>query len=179
MEQIVAGVADGCRQAGCALDRRRETAEMPDFYTGGRIRSGGLHRRSRRAGKNPSPATRGGGRRAGRHGLLRRALQRLFSGAQAGADRGSRPERAGGSLRRKSWGETLLTSTKIYVKPAPGGLQGGDARHCAHHGGGFIRIPRILPDGLSARRSSAARGRFCRCSRELVKLGGLGDRQAL
>ena len=52
----------------------------------------------------------------------------------------------------KSWGETLLTPTKIYVKPALAACKACDVHGIAHiTGGGFIEnIPRILPDGLSA-----------------------------
>ena len=79
----------------------------------------------------------------------------------------------------KSWGETLLTPTKIYVKPALAACKACDVHGIAHiTGGGFIEnIPRILPDGLSAQ---IERGTWpvLPVFTELVKLGGLGDRQA-
>ncbi len=47
-EQVVSGLARGCRANGCALIGG-ETAEMPGFYCAGRVRPGGLHRRRRGA----------------------------------------------------------------------------------------------------------------------------------
>ena len=83
------------------------------------------------------------------------------------------------ALGGKSWGETLLTPTKIYVKPALAACKACDVHGIAHiTGGGFIEnIPRILPDGLSAQ---IERGTWpvLPVFTELVKLGGLGDRQA-
>ena len=82
-------------------------------------------------------------------------------------------------IRDRSWGETLLTPTKIYVKPALAACKACDVHGIAHiTGGGFIEnIPRILPDGLSAQ---IERGTWpvLPVFTELVKLGGLGDRQA-
>lgn len=81
------------------------------------------------------------------------------------------------ALGGKSWGETLLTPTKIYVKPALAACKTCDVHGIAHiTGGGFIEnIPRILPDGLSAQ---IERGTWpvLPVFTELVKLGGLGDR---
>ena len=79
----------------------------------------------------------------------------------------------------KSWGETLLTPTKIYVKPALAACKACDVHGIAHiTGGGFIEnIPRILPDGLSAQIERGA-WPVLPVFTELVKLGGLGDRQA-
>ena len=136
VEQIVAGVADGCRQAGCAL-------------IGGETASSGVHSNG--------------------YSLVRKLV------LTADRDLNAPVEAFGG----KSWGETLLTPTKIYVKPALAACKACDVHGIAHiTGGGFIEnIPRILPDGLSAQ---IERGTWpvLPVFTELVKLGGLGDRQA-
>lgn len=79
----------------------------------------------------------------------------------------------------KSWGETLLTPTKIYVKSALAACKACDVHGIAHiTGGGFIEnIPRILPDGLSAQ---IKRGTWdvLPVFTELMRLGGMEDKQA-
>ena len=56
-------------------------------------------------------------------------------------------------LDGKSLGETLLTPTKIYVKPMLALLDSVDVKSVAHiTGGGFYEnIPRSLPEGISVR----------------------------
>lgn len=56
-------------------------------------------------------------------------------------------------LGGKSVGETLLTPTKIYVKPVLGLLEAVEVKGISHiTGGGFYEnIPRSIPDGLCAR----------------------------
>ena len=82
------------------------------------------------------------------------------------------------ALGGKSWGETLLTPTKIYVKSALAACAAADVHGIAHiTGGGFIEnIPRILPEGLCAR---IERGTWpvLPVFAELQRMGGLTDRQ--
>ena len=178
VEQIVAGVADGCRQAGCALIGG-ETAEMPDFYPAGEYDLAGFT-----VGLVGREQSISGERVAEGDVLVGMASSGVHSNGYSlvrklvlteGRDIHTPVEALGG----KSWGETLLTPTKIYVKPALAACKACDVHGIAHiTGGGFIEnIPRILPDGLSAQ---IERGTWpvLPVFMELVKLGGLGDRQA-
>ena len=146
VEQIVAGVADGCRQAGCALIGG-ETAEMPDFYPAGEYDLAGFT-----VGLVGREQSISGERVAEGDVLVGMASSGVHSNGYSlvrklvlteGRDIYTPVEALGG----KSWGETLLTPTKIYVKPALAACKACDVHGIAHiTGGGFIEnIPRILP----------------------------------
>ena len=82
------------------------------------------------------------------------------------------------ALGGKSWGETLLTPTKIYVKPALAACAAADVHGIAHiTGGGFIEnIPRILPEGLCAQIELGS-WPVLPVFAELQRMGGMSDRQ--
>ena len=176
--QMVSGIAEGCRQAGCALIGG-ETAEMPDFYPEGEYDLAGftvglVGREKSISGERVAEGDvlvgmASSGVHSNGYSLVRKLV------LTADRDLNAPVEAFGG----KSWGETLLTPTKIYVKPALAACKACDVHGIAHiTGGGFIEnIPRILPDGLSAQ---IERGTWpvLPVFTELVKLGGLGDRQA-
>ncbi len=149
---IVKGVAEGCVQAGAALIGG-ETAEMPGFYpvdeydlagysTGVVDRKNIIDNKKMKAGDViialPSSGVHSNG-----FSLVRKVFD------IENADLYS-PEPA---LGGKSLGETLLTPTKIYVKPVLALLKEVDVRGISHiTGGGFYEnIPRSIPDGLGAR----------------------------
>jgi phosphoribosylformylglycinamidine cyclo-ligase len=151
---IVAGVHEGCRQAGCALIGG-ETAEhagvMPSdeldlagFAVGVVEQGTQLGPERVRAGDAvvglASPGLRSNGYTLARHVLLERADLELGDPAWAGADH--------------SVADELLRPSVIYT-PAVLALRGavGDAFHaCAHiTGGGIVgNLPRVLPAGLGA-----------------------------
>ena len=150
---VIAGIAEGCRQAGCALIGG-ETAEMPGHVCGRGLRPCRLLRRRRRARRAAAPPGHRGGRRADRPALLGRAFQRLFPGAPAGG----RGQRWRGMRRRRSLpaislAEALLVPTRIYVRPALKAIRDtGAVKGLAHITGGGLseNLPRILPAGLAA-----------------------------
>ena len=152
IEQIVKGVSEGCVQAGAALIGG-ETAEMPGFYpeneydlagysTGIVDRDRILDPKRMRAGDVilalPSSGVHSNG-----FSLVRKVLD------IENADLTSPREELGG----RSLGETLLTPTKIYVRPVLALLEEADVKGISHiTGGGFFEnIPRSIPDGLCAR----------------------------
>ena len=177
VEKIVAGVAEGCRQAGCALIGG-ETAEMPDFYPAGEYDLAGFtvglvdRERSISGERVREGDVLVGMASSGVHSNGYSLVRKLV--LTEGRDLNAPVEAFGG----KSWGETLLTPTKIYVKPALKACEAADVHGIAHiTGGGFIEnIPRILPDGLSAY-IDLGTWPVLPVFTELQKLGGLTDRQ--
>lgn len=177
VERIVAGVAEGCRQAGCALIGG-ETAEMPDFYPAGEYDLAGftvglVDRDKSISGERVAEGDvlvgiASSGVHSNGYSLVRRLV------LTEDRDINAPVEVFGG----KSWGETLLTPTKIYVKSALAACGAADVHGIAHiTGGGFIEnIPRILPEGLSAYIDLGA-WPVLPVFTELQRLGGLADRQ--
>ena len=152
IESIVKGVAEGCVQSGCALIGG-ETAEMPGFYpedeydlagfsVGVVDRSRILDKTTVKAGDAiiaiPSSGVHSNG-----FSLVRKVFD------VESADIKSPVAELGG----KSVGETLLTPTKIYVKPVLALLDEVKVKSISHiTGGGFYEnIPRSLPEGFTAK----------------------------
>ena len=149
---IVSGVAEGCVQSGCALIGG-ETAEMPGFYPEDEYDlagfSVGVADKAKILNKNsvkegdlilalPSSGVHSNG-----FSLVRRVFDIENRDLKAPL-----AELDGASL-----GETLLTPTKIYVKPMLALFEAVTVKSLAHiTGGGFYEnLPRALPQGLSAK----------------------------
>ncbi len=148
---IVKGVSEGCVQAGAALIGG-ETAEMPGFYpvdeydlagysTGVVDKSKILDNSTMREG-DVMIALPSSGVHSNGFSLVRKVFD------IENADLLSPVEALGG----KSLGETLLTPTRIYVKPVLALLDAVKVKGISHiTGGGFYEnIPRSIPDGLGA-----------------------------
>ena len=149
---IVKGVCDGCVQAGAALIGG-ETAEMPGFYpedeydlagyaTGivdkGRIIDNGTMAPGDAVIALPSSGVHSNG-----FSLVRKVFDVEHADLKV-------PMAA---LGGRSLGETLLTPTKIYVKPVLALLKEVRVKGISHiTGGGFYEnIPRSIPAGLGAK----------------------------
>lgn len=149
VEAIVAGVAEGCRQAGCALVGG-ETAEMPGMYapedydiagfTVGAVEKDNLIDGSKVAAGDVLIGLPSTGVHSNGFSLVRKIVK------DAGLDLNKKYEETGDL----TLGEMLLTPTKIYVKPVLSLLKEVDVHGVAHiTGGGFDEnIPRILKEGL-------------------------------
>ena len=150
--QIVGGVAEGCVEAGCALVGG-ETAEMPGFYPEDEYDlagfSAGVVDKSKILDKNTMQegdvliALPSSGVHSNGFSLVRK----VFQVEKGGLDRRY------ADLSR-TLGETLLTPTRIYVKPVLALLEAGVRIRSVSHitGGGFYEnIPRSLAQGMTAR----------------------------
>ena len=152
IESIVKGVCDGCVQSGAALIGG-ETAEMPGFYpvdeydlagycTGVVDKSKIIDNKTMQTGDVvialPSSGVHSNG-----FSLVRKVFDVEHT------DLHKPLEALGGA----SLGETLLTPTKIYVKPVLALLERVAVKGISHiTGGGFYEnIPRSIPDGLGAK----------------------------
>ena len=154
---IVGGVAEGCVQSGCELIGG-ETAEMPGFYpvdeydlagftVGAVDKSKVINNKLMKAGDAviaiPSSGVHSNG-----FSLVRKVFDVEKCDLKAPL------EKLGG----RSLGETLLTPTKIYVKPMLALMNEVTVKGVSHiTGGGFYEnIPRSIPDGLGAKIDKSA-----------------------
>ena len=150
--QIVGGVAEGCVQAGCALVGG-ETAEMPGFYPEDEYDLAGFSVGVVDKSKILDKETMQEGDvlialpSSGVHSNGFSLVRKVFQVEKGGLDR--RYADLGQTL-----GETLLTPTRIYVKPVLALLKAGVRIRSISHitGGGFYEnIPRSLAEGMTAR----------------------------
>ncbi|MBQ7153249.1 MAG: phosphoribosylformylglycinamidine cyclo-ligase, partial [Clostridia bacterium] len=149
---IVSGVAEGCVQSGAALIGG-ETAEMPGFYPENEYDLAGYCTGivDKQAILDVSRMRKGDAVLAlpssGVHSNGFSLVRKIFNVEHT--DLG----KPYAELEGKTLGETLLTPTKIYVKPVLEILKNCDVRGISHiTGGGFYEnIPRSIPSGLGAR----------------------------
>lgn len=156
---VVAGIAEGCRQAGCALIGG-ETAEMPGLYKSGdydlagfsvgAVERGEILPRSDISVGDVLIGLRSSGVHSNGYSLVRKLAERAGIGWDTRA-----PFANGATL-----GEALLTPTRIYVKPllatirATGGSGPTGAIKALSHitGGGLSEnLPRVMPKDVAAR----------------------------
>jgi phosphoribosylformylglycinamidine cyclo-ligase len=151
LTQVVAGIADGCRQAGCAL-LGGETAEMPGFYQSGEYDLAGFAVGIAEKSKliDGSQIHIGdvaiGLASSGIHSNGYSLVRKIISDGGYGWE--DTPSRLGG----KNLGQVYLTPTQIYVQPILAAIaQQLPIRGMAHITGGGL--PENLPRCLSADRS--------------------------
>ena len=154
---IVKGVCEGCVQSGAALIGG-ETAEMPGFYpvdeydlagysTGVVDKAKIIDNKTMKEGDViialPSSGVHSNG-----FSLVRKVFDIENADIKKPLD----------TLNGKSLGETLLTPTRIYVKPVLELLEKVTVKGISHiTGGGFYEnIPRSIPDGLGAKIDKSA-----------------------
>jgi len=150
-ETIIAGIVEGCRQAGCALIGG-ETAEMPGFYPDGEYDLAGfavgvIERERLIDGSRVRPGDvviglASTGLHSNGYSLARRVLL----------------EQAKMTLKEQvpgqseTLGEILLRPTRIYVRTIRILVEAGEIRAIAHITGGGLteNLPRVLPEGCQA-----------------------------
>ena len=152
-EQVISGIAEGCKQSGCALIGG-ETAEMPGMYPPGHYDLAGfvvgaveraniLPRHADMAAGDVLIGIASSGPHSNGYSLIRKIVE--VSGNALGDP--------APFDKTRSLGEALLTPTRIYVKPVLAALSRHSGIKALAHitGGGFTdNIPRILPDECAA-----------------------------
>ncbi len=151
-KSIVAGIAEGCRIAGCALVGG-ETAEMPGMYAAGDydlagFSVGALERGASIDGTSVAAGDvvlglRSSGVHSNGYSLVRRVVHSAELAWQAPAPFAS----------KQSLAEALLAPTRIYVKSCLALARAGAAKAMAHiTGGGLVEnVPRVVPDTVQVR----------------------------
>lgn len=147
---VVAGIADGCRIAGCALVGG-ETAEMPSLYTDGDYDLAGFAvGAAERGSLLPEGVMPGdtliGLPSSGLHSNGFSLVRKIV------ADTGLAWEAEAPFAPGVSLAEALLTPTRIYVAPVLALHRAGLLRAAAHITGGGLtgNLPRILPERMTA-----------------------------
>ena len=149
---IVAGIAEGCRQAGCALIGG-ETAEMPGMYADGDYDLAGFAVGAAERGQllPTNDIVEGdvilGLASSGVHSNGFSLVRRIVEMSGLAWDAPSPFD------KYRSLGETLLTPTRIYVKPVLQAIRSTHGIKALAHitGGGFPEnIPRVLPKDFAA-----------------------------
>ncbi|NGP51901.1 phosphoribosylformylglycinamidine cyclo-ligase [Thioalkalivibrio sp. XN8] len=145
---VIAGIAEGCRQAGAAL-LGGETAELPGFYQGGEYDLAGFcvgiveHDRiidgTRVAPGDAIIGLASSGLHSNGYSLARKVLERSGAGPDT-------------ELEGRPLFDQLLAPTRIYVKPLLALLAEVEVRALAHITGGGLpeNLPRVLPDETAA-----------------------------
>jgi phosphoribosylformylglycinamidine cyclo-ligase len=175
--EVVAGITDGCKQAGCAL-LGGETAEMPGFYQSGEYDLAGftvgvvekseILDGARIQVGDVAIGLASSGIHSNGYSLVRKVI------ADTGADWTDRPTSLGGL----SLGEVYLTPTQIYVRTILAAKQAGlPIAGMAHITGGGLpeNLPRCLPPGRSIRVETGA-WPIPAAFQWLAERGGISDR---
>lgn len=157
-EAVISGIAEGCKQAGCALIGG-ETAEMPGMYPPGHYDLAGFVlgavERSkvlpRMDNMQPGDVLIGigsSGPHSNGYSLIRKVVERS----------GLSYDDAAPFLSNHSLGTALLSPTRLYSKAALPLIKDGLAKGLAHITGGGLteNTPRMCPDSLSPRIDRAA-----------------------
>lgn len=150
--QVVAGIAEGCSQAGCALVGG-ETAEMPGMYQGeeydlagfsvGAVARAQLLPKSTMQVGDVLLGIASGGVHSNGYSLVRKIVK------DVGADMAAT---ASFASTYATLGEALLAPTRIYVKSLLPILAQGGIKGLSHITGGGVteNLPRVLPTNLAA-----------------------------
>ena len=156
-ETVVASIADGCRQAGCALIGG-ETAEMPGMYSEGDYDLAGfcvgaVDRAKVLTGSRVQPGDillglASSGVHSNGFSLVRRLI----------ADNGWKLDAPAPFNRSRTLADLLIEPTRIYVKSLLPVVRAGRIAALAHiTGGGLLEnIPRVMPSGSHAMVSAEA-----------------------
>jgi len=151
-ERVIASIAEGCREAGCALIGG-ETAEMPGMYAEGDYDLAGFC-----VGAVERDEALTGARVAAGDIILGLAASGVHSNGfslvrRLAADKGWRLERPALFDPDRLLIDALIKPTRIYVRALLPLVRAGKVRAMAHiTGGGLLEnVPRVLPEGLNAR----------------------------
>ncbi|MEM7221516.1 MAG: phosphoribosylformylglycinamidine cyclo-ligase [Pseudomonadota bacterium] len=149
--EVIAGIAEGCRQAGCALIGG-ETAEMPGLYAPGDydlagFAVGAVERDEVLTGDQVAEGDivlglESDGLHSNGFSLVRKIVADL--GLDYGAPAPFSPD--------ESLATALLAPTRLYVRPCLAALKAGGVKAFAHiTGGGLLEnLPRVLPETTQA-----------------------------